>query len=56
MTVALGDLVYNNANVVLLNFLQNVTYLRSVLFVHHDIERMDFEFHLEILTLLSCLP
>jgi len=36
------------------NFLENVTYLRSDLFVHHDIERIEFEFYLKILALLSC--
>jgi hypothetical protein len=35
------------------NFLQNVTYLMSDLFVHHDIDRMEFEFYLKILALLS---
>jgi len=36
------------------NLLQIVTYLRSDLFVHHDIERMEFELYLKILALLSC--
>jgi len=41
MTVDLGDLINRNANVVLL------------LFVHHDIEMMEFEFYLWIIALLS---
>lgn len=53
MTVALSDLINTNANTVLLQLLQNVTYLKSDLYVHHDIERMEFEFYLQILGLLS---
>jgi hypothetical protein len=54
MIVALGDLIHANANVVLLQLLQIVTYLRSDLFVHRDIETMKFEFCVKILALLSC--
>lgn len=56
-TVALCGLINVSANTVLLQLLFKILHYECVqehLFVHHSLKRLDFEFDLKILVLLSC--